>query len=96
LEERCACALLGMLWCEANGSTEPMWPACFIFVASLVISSGVAEVFRCVIDTIFLCAFKDMKANNGQPFHMSKALQDGFGITGGDDAPAGGDDAPAE
>lgn len=92
----CACALLGMLWCEANGSTEPMWPACFIFVASLVISSGVAEVFRCVIDTIFLCAFKDMKANNGQPFHMSKALQDGFGITGGDDAPAGGDDAPAE
>lgn len=125
----CACALLGMLWCEANGSTEPMWPACFIFVASLVISSGVAEVFRCVIDTstlpasscvahrhiyrpcssqplanrlllilsaVFLCAFKDMKANNGQPFHMSKALQDGFGITGGDDAPAGGDDAPAE
>ena len=38
------CALLGFLWCDRAGSTDPIWPAVFIGMTSLVISTGVSEV----------------------------------------------------
>jgi len=74
-----ACSLLGFAWCDSVGSTKPIWPAVFIFITSFTISSGVGDVFRCMIDTIYLCAWKDMHTNN-PPFFMSESLQSGFGI----------------
>jgi len=73
-------ALLGFLWCDRAGSTDPIWPAVFIGLTSLVISTGVSEVFRSQIDTIFLCAWKDMKVTNNQPYYMSESLRSSFGI----------------
>jgi len=75
------CALLGFVWCDAIGSSKPLWPALFIFISSFVISSGIGDVFKCLIDTIFLCAWKDMHERYPEPpYHMSDSLKEGFGI----------------
>jgi len=74
-----ACALLGFTWCEAVGSAQPTYPAVFMFISSLIIASGVGDTFRCMVDTIFVCAWKDMQTNKPAYF-MSESLQHGFGI----------------
>jgi len=33
----------------------------FVFLCAYVIASNVSTVYSCSIDTIFLCAFKDIK-----------------------------------
>jgi len=58
---------------------NPIWAAIVVFLSSYIISDGVAAVYDVTIDTIFLCAFKDMKENNPPKF-MSNDLREGFGI----------------
>ena len=40
---------------------------------------AITDVFRCCIDTIFVCAFKDMEEHT-PPKYMSSALRAGFGL----------------
>jgi len=44
-----------------------------------VIASAITDVFKCSIDTIFICAFQDMEEHS-PPKYMSEALKDGFGM----------------
>jgi len=73
------CALLGFAWCDSLGSTQPTYPAVFICISALLVASGISIAFRCMIDTIFVCAWKDLQTNTPAYF-MSEKLQNGFGI----------------
>ena len=46
----------------------------FVFLCAYVIASNVSTVYSCSIDTIFLCAFKDLK-ENGTPKYLSNDLR---------------------
>ena len=74
-----ACGFLGYLWVEALGGHEPIWAAIFIGICSWVIATCVTDVFKCAIDTIFICVFTDLEHKDG-PQHMSAALQKGFDV----------------
>jgi len=73
------CGLITWVWCDADNRQQPFWPAIVTWVVSFFIASSVTDVFRCAIDTLFICAFKDLE-DNGTPNYMSEALQEGFGI----------------
>jgi len=73
------CGFITWVWCDADNRQQPFWPAIVTWVVSFFIASSVTDVFRCAIDTLFICAFKDLE-DNGTPNYMSEALQEGFGI----------------
>jgi len=73
------CAFFGFVWIDALGGVEPLWAAGAIFVTAYVIASAITDVFKCSIDTIFICAFQDMEEHS-PPKYMSEALKDGFGM----------------
>ena len=62
---------------------EPIYAAALVFVSSYVIADSVATVFACCIDTIYICAFKDMRENDPPKF-MSNDLREAFGIDAAD------------
>ena len=77
--------MIGFIWVDQSGGVEPFWAALTIFILAFVIASAITDVFRCCIDTIFICAFKDMEEHSPPKF-MSDALQGGFGINPADRA----------
>jgi hypothetical protein len=60
------CAILGFWICDANGLTNPMYPAIFIFIAALVMTISCMSVFECVITTVFVCSFEDKAEYDGK------------------------------
>jgi len=63
-------------WSEEHAA---LYPALTVFVGALAVSDGITTVLECCIDTIYLCAFKDMEANDPPKF-MSDSLRSGFGL----------------
>lgn len=74
-----ACAVLCFAWLDNNTAIPPTWPAFAVFVCGLVIANGIAQVFKCVIDTIFVSAHMDMAANHPAK-HMSSRLREAFDL----------------
>lgn len=72
-------AFFGFIWIDAIGGHQPIWAALAIFILAYVIAACITDVFKCAIDTIFICAFQDM-AQHQPPLYMSEALKDGFGL----------------
>jgi len=73
------CGLICYIWIEATGGHEPLYAAIFVGLTSWIIASCVTDVFRCAIDTVFICVFHDLEGKEG-PMHMSKSLQKGFDV----------------
>jgi len=74
-------AMLGFIWIDQQSPArpQPLTAALCILVSSFVIASAITDVFRCCIDTIFVCAFKDLEENTPPKF-MSSSLRSGFGL----------------
>jgi len=78
------CAVLCFYSLDANADYSdagysPLYAAIFVFILGYVIADNITTVFDCCIDTIYLCAFKDMKENDPPKF-MSNDMREGFGI----------------
>lgn len=58
---------------------NPIYCAVAVFILSYLVTDSLVICFNCGIDTIFVCAFKDMKENNPPKF-MSDSLRRGFGL----------------
>lgn len=56
-----------------------LWTSAITFLTSFIVTSGVTMVYDCAIDTIYLCAFKDLDDPGGPKF-MSNDLREGFGL----------------
>jgi len=67
-----ACGILTFYWLDNNTEISPTWPSVLTFVSGLVIANGIAEVFRCVIDTIFCCAYLDIHQAQKYPSYTPK------------------------
>jgi len=82
------CAFVGFIWIDQMNPLrpQPATAAVFIFLLSYVVASSITDVFKCCIDTIFVCAFKDLEEHTPPKF-MSTALRAGFGLD--DAAPSG-------
>jgi choline transporter-like protein 2/4/5 len=75
-----SCTALGFIWIGNNSdSSSPVYSAIAIFFLSYVIAICVTDVFKCCVDTIFVCSFKDMEENKPPKF-MTEELRDGFGL----------------
>ena len=80
-----ACGVLAFYWIEQTLPTvNATWPTVTVALCALVIANGIAEVFRCVIDTIFVCAHMDMQQNGDNPKYMSETLRTAFELEKGD------------
>jgi len=81
------CGAIGFVWIDQTipARPQPTTAAAVIMVIAFVIASAITDVFRCCIDTIFVCAFKDLEEKG--PKYMSKSLRSGFGL---DDVEPGG------
>ena len=42
----------------------PVYVCLTVFVLAFVVASAVTDVFKCCMDTIFVCSFKDMEEHN--------------------------------
>lgn len=74
------CAVICFAWVTIeHGDVMPLWPAVAVFASAFLIASGVTEILRCSIDTIFVAAFLDLDAH-GEPLYMSDRLMRGFGL----------------
>jgi len=73
------CAFVGFVWIDMRGGHQPIWSAGAIWILAYVIAGSITDVFKCAIDTIFICAFQDMEEHS-PPKYMSEALKDGFGM----------------
>jgi hypothetical protein len=58
---------------------NPIYCAMAVFILSYLVTDSLVICFNCGIDTIFVCAFKDMKENKPPKF-MSDSLRRGFGL----------------
>jgi hypothetical protein len=58
---------------------NPIYCAVAVFILSYLVTDSLVICFNCGIDTIFVCAFKDMKENKPPKF-MSDSLRRGFGL----------------
>jgi hypothetical protein len=79
------CATLCFYTLDSNAAYgasgyEPIYPSVFVFLCAYVIASNVSTVYSCSIDTIFLCAFKDIKENGDSPKYLSNDLRRAFGF----------------
>ena len=58
------CAFLAFTWLDQLPTvTNATYPAAFIALCGLVVAGAVSGVFDCVINTVFICAFKDVEEN---------------------------------
>jgi hypothetical protein len=67
------------MWVDQQKGYEPLYAAVAAGLMAYAIASCVTDVFRCAIDTIFICVFYDLEKDGG-PKHMSKSLQAGFDV----------------
>ena len=72
------CAFAIFVYLDRQGATWPIYPAVFVWIAAYVVASAICSAFKCAVDSIFLCAFKDMTP--GPCRFMSDNLRDAFGI----------------
>ena len=72
-------ATFAFMWVDLNHGPQPGTIALAVGALSFVVAASITDVFKCCIDTIFVCAFKDM-AEHTPPKFMSKSLQSGFGL----------------
>jgi len=56
-----------------------LWAAGLTFVFAYIVTQAIVSIYNCAMDTIYLCAFKDM-AENDPPKYMSNDLRTGFGL----------------
>jgi hypothetical protein len=75
-----ACALITFTWLENSNAAWPIYPAVLVWIIAYMIASAICSALKCTIDTVFLCAFKDMEENKPTPKFMSDDLREGFGI----------------
>lgn len=73
------CGFVAYIWVDQQRGYEPLYAAICAGVMAYAIASCVTDVFRCAIDTIFICVFYDLEKPGG-PVHMSKSLQVGFDV----------------
>jgi len=84
---------------EYAAQYNPIYCAIAVFIVSYLVTDSLVICFNCGIDTIFVCAFKDMKENKPPKF-MSDSLRRGFGLPktlkgrASEDDEAGGEEAP--
>jgi len=72
------CGFLTFVVLERSSAQWPIYPALLVCLTSYVIACAVGSALKCSIDSIFLCAFKDMTP--GPPKYMSDNLRAAFGI----------------
>lgn len=60
-------------------SYSPFYSSLVVLIGAWFVASGVVEVYRCSIDTIYLSVFEDME-NNHPPKFMSDSLRSSFGV----------------
>mmetsp|Transcript_19534 Transcript_19534/g.44905 ORF Transcript_19534/g.44905 Transcript_19534/m.44905 type:complete len:245 (-) Transcript_19534:715-1449(-) len=79
----CAICVFAILDNDESYRAEyaPLYPALTVFACAYLLSIGITTVIEGLIDTIYLCAFKDMEANKTfGPKFMSNNLREAFGI----------------
>ena len=64
---------------EYTAQYSPLYCAIAVFILAFLVTDSLVICFNCGIDTIFVCAFKDMKENKPPKF-MSDSLRRGFGL----------------
>ena len=69
------------MWIDQQNGFGPLYCAVVVFLIAFIIASAITDVFRCCIDTIFVCAFKDLEEHTPPKF-MSTSLRNGFGLEG--------------
>jgi len=79
-----ACAAFAYLeWCSIDPFYKDKYnnlvAVAVTFLISYIVTTGVVSIYECAIDSIFLCAFKDM-ADNKPPKYMSNDLRKAFGL----------------
>eukprot|EP00316_Scyphosphaera_apsteinii_P011557 CAMPEP_0119303818 /NCGR_PEP_ID=MMETSP1333-20130426/5197_1 /TAXON_ID=418940 /ORGANISM="Scyphosphaera apsteinii, Strain RCC1455" /LENGTH=741 /DNA_ID=CAMNT_0007306587 /DNA_START=157 /DNA_END=2382 /DNA_ORIENTATION=- len=68
-------------WFERKyGERAVLIAVCITVVAAFLISSSVAGVYSCIMDTLYLSAFKDMKENKPLVKHMSDDMRLAFAL----------------
>jgi hypothetical protein len=87
------CAAGAFLYLETQPSYvlvhSPFYSGIVIFLLAFLITSATCQVFAVSIDTVFVCAFKDMDENH-PPKYLSDGMRAGLGL---DHVPAGRDRA---
>ena len=73
-------SVITFIWVDQTNGPEPIWAAIAVFVMAFIIASGITDVFRTCIDTIFVCAFKDLEENKPNPKFMPETLRSAFNI----------------
>jgi len=81
----CLCAALMFFALDSDAAYkdagyEPIYPAVFVFLCAYVVATNVATVYACSIDTIFICATKDIKENPQSPKYLSNDMRKVFGF----------------
>jgi len=75
------CAFVGFIWIDQMDPPrpQPATAAVMSFLLAFIVASAITDVFKCCIDTIFVCAFKDLEEHSPPKF-MSSSLRAGFGL----------------
>jgi hypothetical protein len=77
------CTVGAFLYLETQPSYitvhSPIYSALVIFLLAFFITSATCQVFAVSIDTVFVCAFKDMDENK-PPKYFSEDLRAGYGL----------------
>mmetsp|Transcript_16710 Transcript_16710/g.46455 ORF Transcript_16710/g.46455 Transcript_16710/m.46455 type:complete len:795 (+) Transcript_16710:42-2426(+) len=77
------CAIGALLYLEERSyydyNHSPFYSALIIFLLAFLITSATCQVFAVSIDTVFVCAFKDMDENT-PPKYLSDDMRMGLGL----------------
>ena len=83
-----ACYQLSNWALNARMADEPFWSCCVVLLTSLLIANAFAQIFGCVLDTLFVCCVRDKNEYKGA--FMSDRLFVAFGFDPADRAGGGG------
>ena len=87
------CAVCAFYWLDGDTTYSdkynPFYAALVVGLVAFIIADGVCIVFDVAIDTIYICAFKDMEENKPPKF-MSNNLRKAFGIDEAEDESSAG------
>ena len=74
-------AALAFFWIGSHtpARPDPWVPVLLVAAIAFFIASAITGVFRCCIDTIFVCSFKDMEEHNPPKF-MPSSMRSSFGL----------------
>jgi len=73
----CAVLAFGRL---DNTSAWPVYPVGAVWLVAFVVARAFTTAFTCTVDSIFVCAFKDMQDSKPRGRHLSDGLREAFGI----------------